>query len=614
MFNLFSQKHFFRKNIAIVLILIMVISTGGGVLFYPKMVQAQYPVSDVTQIGQNAEKTASDKAWQAFKKAYDAIASKYNAAANWISANLGLSKEAREMIAQATRIAATLAMYQVLNMLTNQIVKWIQGGGTPQFISDWKGFLTDAADKAGGLFIDKYLGAGYLCESFDLSVKIALLPVPTFEERVACSISDIVVNVNDFANDFSQGSWKGWIKLTKPENNFYGGYFNAREEKLQRASEAKEAALKEAETGGGFLSVKVCVKGHVGDGEHSSKCNDKDSCKALEKAGIDAAMDEFVCDEEKVVTPGSAISDMTNEVIKKDFKLLQDQIANMTSSLGSYAPYVITIANALINRVIQEGFAYVTATGPTAKNPNIPMPPGQTIPEVDKTPSQITEDQGYAISLLEQQRLLKENLETQLLPQQQSNLGVMQNIETIQINTITTLSDILSNGCLLPFPIIDPPQIISQIINLEEDIFETNQRVADIATAIISTNGYNQAAEEYLELYQTTLQPPTTNEQAALDQKALFMDAAKNIAIDDGLLAALSITNTNNFFDVNTDTQNASINVITVTTNLLMARGVSTAYPAPGTLYAQKNSAQTTLDQAISSLNSCLYINSSISF
>src|SRR3989344_1675278 len=47
----------------------------------------------------------------------------------------------------AFKMAVEILRRQLLNMIVDQIVAWIQGGGTPRFITDWNGFFADAIDQ-----------------------------------------------------------------------------------------------------------------------------------------------------------------------------------------------------------------------------------------------------------------------------------------------------------------------------------------------------------------------------------------------------------------------------------------------------------------------------------
>ena len=620
MFNLFHQSSPLKESLSVILLITMLFSAGVWVLLYPKPVQAQ---ADTIGGPFQVKDTIWGRVEFGFKQVWNTVASADRA----ITAAVASWQKADTILGRAAAAAAEIALHTVLRMLTNEIITWIQGGGEPRFVSDWQGFLREAGDKVGGLFVDKYLGAGWLCESFDLDIKMALLDVPTFDTRVQCTISDIVENIDDFYNDFSAGGWKGWIELTKPQNNFYGAYFIALEEKLELEQAAREAAGQEAIAGRGFLSVKNCVAGYLDDeGSKGATCNDKNSCNELKDFGF------FVCEKETVTTPSSVISDITSRALDRDLELIQDQIAALTPAKGILAPYITAIGSALVNKLITEGLSLITGDGPSIDNPSAPMPAGTSVAPINQTPGQVIQTQNSAISLSGQQALLKENLEIDLLPQQQSNLSTMQSIESIQTNILTTLKDILAQGCSLPSwansqtysatiqitasgvgsALIDKityqiqsitPQISSQIPDMEQKIAETNQWIADSASAIISTNGYNQAVDDYLALYQQTLQPPTAQEQAALDQKEQSVIAAENLAIIDGQI--LTGSSASNLDQLNIDTQNINTVVIQESLNLLQARGMSETYPQSGTLYDQKNLLQTKLSQAQSSLSSC---------
>src|SRR5437868_4902017 len=48
---------------------------------------------------------------------------------------------------------------QILDRIVDQIITSIQGGGKPQFVTNWQGFLEDAGQGAAGIFAQQ-LGAG----------------------------------------------------------------------------------------------------------------------------------------------------------------------------------------------------------------------------------------------------------------------------------------------------------------------------------------------------------------------------------------------------------------------------------------------------------------------
>src|SRR3989344_9438205 len=52
-------------------------------------------------------------------------------------------------------LAVEILKKQLLDYIVDQIIQWIQGGGKPQFVTDWDGFLKDAANRATGQFLQE---------------------------------------------------------------------------------------------------------------------------------------------------------------------------------------------------------------------------------------------------------------------------------------------------------------------------------------------------------------------------------------------------------------------------------------------------------------------------
>jgi len=348
---------------------------------------------------------------------------------------------------------------------------------------------------------------------------------------------------------------------------------------------------------------------------------------------------------------------MTSKIVNQPLELIQAQMADLADSMGPLGPYIVAIGDALTNRVIKEGLAFIDSSGPTLSDPSASAPPGSAISPVDRTPVQATIDEGDAATLLSQQELLGENIKTLYLPQQQSNLNAMFSIKSIQDSILNALVNTLMSGCSLPSwassqvtntatTVTDDAettietiqvtannvgnitikkttvvvsdsednnttvsystekieaQMDSQIAIMKEEINKTNQWIADIATAVASTKGFAKIIGEYLELYQNTLQPPTAQEQAALDEKKQSILASKELVIANAQKIAESDSDA--FNDLEVDTQNISIKTVEKTNNLLQARGFDEQYPFAGTLYAQKQELAPKLSEAQSSSN-----------
>jgi len=210
-----------------------------------------------------------------------------------------------------TFITSTLRR-QILDVIVDQIIAYIQGGDKPKFVTDWKGFLEDAGQAAVGDFVQE-LGLGFLCQPFNLEVQLFLLPVKRFAQRAQCTLDQIVGNINAFRQDFRAGGWIGYSASWEPQNNFFGTLIMALQEREIRRGAEQAAAYNEAQSGGGFLGAK------------DSRGN--------------------------IVTPGATLGAVTAKAIGSDI----DFILN-AEQIGDYAS---AIASALINRVLTEGIAAV---------------------------------------------------------------------------------------------------------------------------------------------------------------------------------------------------------------------------------------------------------------
>jgi hypothetical protein len=330
----------------------------------------------------------------------------------------------------------------LLNMLVNDIVKWIQGGGKPRFVTDWQGFLKTAADKAIGQVIEKY--AKFLCKPFSLQLQIALARVPTFDETAKCTLSDVIKNIENFYNDFASGGWKTWIKITEPQNNIYGAYLLALDERYGIEADAREIAKNEAVSGQGFLGDKICRE--IDEGGQITY-SDTDGWKE------DEIPEGAKCTKWETRTPGKIAGDAISQAVNIDIPEL--------ISAKEFAEYASAIVNAAINRVAREGIAHLTAGSegtsytynPTTKQYNYRTGSGISTPASVSVNLSSYEDANQngavAKTLTDQQKLYKENLE-KLLASYQASLAVLNNTKTSQYNILAFYRDLLQNNCPLP--------------------------------------------------------------------------------------------------------------------------------------------------------------------
>ena len=218
---------------------------------------------------------------------------------------------------------------RILDMIVDMLVKWIQGGGEPKFVTDWQGFMKEVTDIA----VDESPRAArvaFLGEPFNIYLRLAAFnpyPVKTFSQQISCSLDRVVGNIRSFYRDFRNGSFIALNEQWKPGNNIYGGILLAYDETNRRIVAKTQASRDEAVSGGGFLSVKRCRK-------------------------VPGAMAAQVCEN---VTPGRLVGDAAAEAIGADIKYIvnADQLAE----------YVTALADAAFNRIIREGLALAKTRG-----------------------------------------------------------------------------------------------------------------------------------------------------------------------------------------------------------------------------------------------------------
>jgi len=618
---LIFQKSFYQKTIASVLIIAVFFLLISPILLLPRKAQAQCIVSAPGATSAIGGQTGAQTSWQAAKATWQA--GNY---AEFVSQAYILTKGyASQLLTWSTGVLFNLLAHQLLAMLTNDIVDWVQNGGTPRFMSmGLNDYLSQAADNAIGAFIDQYLGAGWLCEPFDIDIKIALLEVPTFEEKVRCSLSDIVDNINDFYNDFSKGGWKGWIELSKPQNNFYGALFLAQAEKESFESRAKEELAKDAEMGDGFLSPKDCIwydKSGVmvekqtdvwGTPPLPDKCKPDPNNPGKTKGGFIAPCYKRC----QILTPASSVKRIVDEALTGAQKTYYETIGGAVAKSGPFAVYLMPIVNALFNRVIKEGLLFA-GIGKTPEYGDV----GASV-SLPKTanPESVLQNKENAASLTGQLNLVKQNLETELLKEQKNNLAVLKLFPPIYQNEIVPiLDDIILNCSDTPYTSyitwaqsqkdqinnVTVPSLNQRINQLETiDITKTITTINDDNVALVSIQNYVNKADAWLKIYELV------EGRDVLELKAaeVEMNQALNQAVSDSQKVVKTINGTVTSSDIiglSQEAQTANLNIVNSALALKEQRG-DPAWPGVGTLYAELESAQGLKSEANSKLNTCL--------
>ncbi len=237
---------------------------------------------------------------------------------------------------------------RILDMMVDQIIGYVQGEGSPRFVTDWKGFMDDVAQGAVGEFA-KELGLGFLCSPFSLQLRLALLPVQRFPvNQFDCTLDKIVGNIQNFYDDFRNGGWVAFDSALQMNNNYYGALILGMTAKHNAIAEALGVAGQELSVGSGFLSAKRCID-ELGIEVPPDQVEAYRAAVQRDRTGTR----KLTCD---IVTPGRTLGAAVEKAVGTDI----DFIVNAQD----LSAYVAAIADALINRVIKEGFGLLGVSTP----------------------------------------------------------------------------------------------------------------------------------------------------------------------------------------------------------------------------------------------------------
>lgn len=209
---------------------------------------------------------------------------------------------------------------QLMDYVGDQVLTWVQGGGEPQFVGDWEGFLKNAGMIAISTVVDDIYGAD-ICSPFKAQVQRYVVPqnpqAQAYSQRIECTLDDVVNNIEAFYEDpYNNGGIEAYNISLEPQNNFFGQILMAHDEALFRSGAEIEGAKNEAVAGGGFLSSFECL-------EHNSLGE---------------------CIKKQITTPAKTVADTVSRVVTSDL----EWSANIESWLS-------VLVNSVVDRLINEG-------------------------------------------------------------------------------------------------------------------------------------------------------------------------------------------------------------------------------------------------------------------
>lgn len=253
----------------------------------------------------------------------------------WVQIGNLLKDTARDIAKWARTMATEILKDQLVHRLVQQVITWVQGGGTPKFIENWRGYLNDVAKNTAGLAIDAV--APQLCTPFEPLIRLRLkVAYAQGAEPLMprCTLDEVINNIENFYNSFENGGWIAFGVSSIPSNNLFGATVEAENYVKTKIQTETAARNTEANSNNGFLNEESCIGGEytelsatIGTPELPKMLNEfaelrqsdryrTGSCRTDNSTNPPkmVCVAEF-CTKQKTVTPGGVIGQQLNQAL-----------------------------------------------------------------------------------------------------------------------------------------------------------------------------------------------------------------------------------------------------------------------------------------------------------
>jgi hypothetical protein len=172
-------------------------------------------------------------------------------------------------------IAARCFAREVMNDLTSRMIGAARTSGRdsrpgkllPAFVQDWRKFILGGQNRGEDIFRAIVSSTGF-CPQYSNEIKsiygalynqpsIKDIPIrvnnlDAFTSRARCTLPQ-GWSLQNFTNDFTgNGGWEALLRLSQPQNNYFGSLLNSEEELSNQRAQGQNEDVTEAITGGSF--------------------------------------------------------------------------------------------------------------------------------------------------------------------------------------------------------------------------------------------------------------------------------------------------------------------------------------------------------------------------
>jgi hypothetical protein len=254
------------------------------------------------------------------------------------------------------KIVRDRVVRMLIQKVRDDIINSILNGGSPRFVTDWKGLLNDSVNLAFDSLNNELMTQGVnLCGPFapQLQVHLGML-ARSMDSRYhndfpRCTVQGFAQNLQDTQHFMERGGWLAFDTLASPQGSLAWMTMKTGDAFLDKVANDRLAKTNEAMSSNGFLGKKVCTE--YSDGESSADINQ--TCTEngkVDKGCVDQANKDF-CTKWEIQTPGDVVGKALTSGINSDFPYLAD----VQSAISA-------IVNTVITATIDKGLTALTSS------------------------------------------------------------------------------------------------------------------------------------------------------------------------------------------------------------------------------------------------------------